>query len=74
MNDERRKVLEAASALGETSPWVETLAEDAESEEVERLTGVLKTEVGRFLEDPPQRKKTKATVVRPCPVPAAHFL
>jgi hypothetical protein len=75
VNEERRKGLEALSALGGTSLWIEALAEEAQSEEVERLTGVLKTdEVGRFLEDPPPRKKTKAMVARPCPVPAAHFL
>jgi hypothetical protein len=60
LDDKRKAELEAHASLGETSLWIEALAEDAESEEVEHLTGVLNTEVGRFLEDSPAAEEDQS--------------
>jgi hypothetical protein len=53
--NEARKELEASAALGETSLWIQALAEEAESEEeLTHLAQVLSTEVGAFLADSSQ--------------------
>ena len=55
MDGARKKELEAAVALGETSLWIFALAEEAaDLSEISHLTRVLSEEVGAFLEDSSQ--------------------
>jgi len=53
MDDAHRAELEASASLGETSLWIEALAEEVE-DEVLRLARVLNTEVNRFIADSSQ--------------------
>ena len=55
MTDDKRRELEASASLGETSLWIEALAEDATDEqEVMHLARILNTEIEAFLADSSQ--------------------
>jgi hypothetical protein len=67
---DKQKELEASASLGETSLWIEALAEDADEDEVANLARVLNAEIYRFIADSSHKPLCRSLPLRGARLPS----